>query len=486
METLPPVTLGAILFVSFLLIFILRRPMERFWVLSAEEAAQPRRQFFLDLALCLLAGWAAYAYNAAAFGFPISSGLTLVLGCAVVGFFLALDMALLREQGNIVAALSKAESKGPPERLYSMIRRFSLVALTTVLFVAVVIVMVISRDIVWLAGVEKTPETFAAATLSIAYEVLFIMAVLLLYVINLILSYAKNINLLFKNETGVLERVSRGDLTQMVPVATRDEFGVIAGHTNTMIHGLKHRIQLISALKLAEEVQQNLLPRRPPRAAGLDIAGTSIYCDETGGDYFDYFNLPAGRLGIVVADVSDHGVGAALHMTTARAFVYAGIRKYAGPAQMLHEINGFLARDTARTGYFMTMLFLEIETAAKSLRWVRAGHEPALLFDPAGQEFQTLAGDGLALGVEPDFLFVESVHRGWTPGSILFAGTDGINETRNRQGEMYGFDRLRDVIRTHADKPAEDIKQAVIASLRAFRGDACQEDDITLIIVKLA
>jgi sigma-B regulation protein RsbU (phosphoserine phosphatase) len=105
-----------------------------------------------------------------------------------------------------------------------------------------------------------------------------------------------------------------------VPVATRDEFGQIARHTNTKIEGLRHRQQLISAHKLAEEVQLTQLPAGPPKVPGLDLAGTSIYCNETGGDYFDYILLPEGRLGIVVADVSGHGIDAALFMASARPF----------------------------------------------------------------------------------------------------------------------------------------------------------------------
>ncbi|MBW2540443.1 MAG: stage II sporulation protein E, partial [Deltaproteobacteria bacterium] len=143
---------------------------------------------------------------------------------------------------------------------------------------AVIIIVVISRDFAWLAGIEPNPTSLAQAQLSVMYEVLFIMAVLLGLVVNLIFSYSRNLKLLFENETDILERVSRGDLSRRVPVATNDEFGVIAGHTNTMIRGLKHRIKLLSALKMAEELQQNLLPQHPPAHPGLDVAGKIIYC----------------------------------------------------------------------------------------------------------------------------------------------------------------------------------------------------------------
>jgi sigma-B regulation protein RsbU (phosphoserine phosphatase) len=165
------------------------------------------------------------------------------------------------------------------------------------------------------------------------------MAVLLALVVNLIVSYSRNLRLLFNNETDVLERVSRGDLSRTVPVATRDEFGVIAGHTNSMIQGLRHRTKMITALKLAEEVQQNLLPVSAPDHPGLDLSGTSIYCDETGGDYYDFFKLPNNNLGVVVADASDHGVGSALLMTTARAFLISGVQHFRGPTGQEDDVT---------------------------------------------------------------------------------------------------------------------------------------------------
>ncbi|MFC1829804.1 PP2C family protein-serine/threonine phosphatase [Thermodesulfobacteriota bacterium] len=310
------------------------------------------------------------------------------------------------------------------------------------------------------------------------------MTVLLAMVVNLIVSYSKNLKMLFDNETHVLERVTQGDLTRLVPVATNDEFGVIAGHTNTMIHGLRHRIKLITALKLAEEVQQNLLPGEAPAYTGLDISGTSIYCDETGGDYYDYLRLPNGRLGVVVADASDHGVGAALFMSTARAFLIFGIRDFTGPARLLGDVNRFLTRDSAETGRFMSVFFLEIDAAAKTLRWVRAGHDPAIFFDPDQDKFVELTGEGMALGVVEEFQFTEYDHHGWRPGSIVVVGTDGIHETRNAKNEMFGHQRLNDVIRDHAGDPAETLRDAVIDALRSFRGDAPQEDDITLVVIK--
>jgi sigma-B regulation protein RsbU (phosphoserine phosphatase) len=486
MDSLPPVTLGVIISVPFAAAFFVRGWLERSMVLPAPPPAQPQRQLALDFCLVLAAGVAAMVYNRLAYDFPlVASGLKLVLGCAVAGFFIALDMALTRERTIIQSAMASALDHRPPKRLYSMTRKFSLFALTATVAVAGVIGLVISGDVSWLGKIEAEGITPGEARLSVVSEVFFVMAVLLAWVVNLVLSYSKNLKLLFNNETSVLERVTQGDLSMLVPVATNDEFGVIAGHTNLMIHGLRQRLKMITALRLAEELQQHFLPKRPPDNPGLQMSGTSVYCEETGGDYYDYLKLPHGRLGVVVADSADHGVGSALHMTTARAFLLFGVRDYSGPANLLTEVNRFLTRDSVETGRFMTMFFLEIDPANRTLRWVRAGHDPALLYDPGQDSFRELDGDGMALGVVEDLRFQDSGLQGWIPGSILIVGTDGLRETMNSEGEMFGRERLRDLIRRHADQSAEGIQKAVIESLHRFRGEVPQEDDLTLVVIRL-
>ena len=477
--------LGVIVFFGFLAALALRPYLQRTVVLTATDADQPKRQFFMDLTLCLLAAVLMMILNRMLLAVPLINGYAILFGCLILGFFLALDTALARERANIANAIAQQGLLSPPGRLYSMTRKFSLVAFTTAIFVTAVVVLVFARDIVWLSKIDQNAAALARAQWSVAKEMFFIMAVLLALVVNLIVSYSRNLRLLFNNETDVLERVSRGDLSRTVPVATRDEFGVIAGHTNTMIRGLRHRTKLITALKLAEEVQQNLLPVTAPDHPGLDLSGTSIYCDETGGDYYDFFKLPNNNLGVVVADASDHGVGSALLMTTARAFLISGVHNYQGPAKLAGEINQFLTRDSSKTSRFMSMFFLEINVNDKTLSWVRAGHEPALLYDPAQDSFKILMGEGLVLGVEADFRYRENIHQGWTTGSVLVVGTDGISETRNAKNEMFGLDRLKETMAHHSAASALAIQTAVIERLNQFRGETGQEDDVTLVVVKL-
>ena len=471
--------------ISFSIVLALSVPLRRHQVQHAQETSQPKRTFLLELGLCLLAGVLINTYNIISYPMPFTSTISMMIGCSVAGFFIGLDSALAQERQVIQEAMSSDRTLPLPERLFSMTRKFSFVALITTLFVAMVLAMVFARDVVWLTKIGQDEASIAHAQMSVTYEIFFIMTLLMILVGNLIISYSRNLKLLFNNETKVLEQVSQGNLTQKVPVATNDEFGLIAGHTNKMIDGLRHRIQLISGLKLAEELQQNLLPRHDPQVTGLDIAGISIYCDETGGDYYDYFSLPDDRLGIVVADASGHGVGAALHMTTVRAFLHFGIRNYQGPARLLSNVNTYVTRDSYQTGRFMSMFFLEIDAKNKSLRWVRAGHEPALFFEPANKSFAELNGEGMVLGVDATFKYDECSRTGWNSTDIILIGTDGIHETRDSTGEMFGQERLRDVIRQHADACAKVILEAVIDNLQEFRGKASQEDDVTLVVIKL-
>ena len=485
METLPPVTLGAIILGAFSAVLLIRRPIVRYFVEQAPFPEQPKRQLILDALLCLLAGVIGATFNTIVFDFPPASAISLLFGCFVMGFFIALEMALVRERKNIRFAFNSQESLPLSERLYPVTRKFSLVAVSTALFVTVVIALVISRDIVWLSQIEQTESALLDAQLSVSIEIFFIMAILLTMVINLIYSYSKNLKLLFQNETNVLEEVSQGDLSGFVPVATNDEFGLIASHTNDMIQGLRDRIRLISSLKLAEEVQRNLLPTQAPRIPGLDISGISIYCDETGGDYYDYLNLPGDRLGIVVADAADHGISAALQMATARAFLLSASQKNVGISGVIEDINRYLVRDSLHTGRFVSLFMLEIDPQRKSLCWVRAGHEPAFLFEPESNGFKQLSGEGIVLGVDEDYRFHSSTHHPWKSGSVIVIGTDGIHETHNEGGIMFGRDRLQKVIRRTHEEKAASIQSAILEDVQNFRGSAPQEDDITLVVVKL-
>lgn len=477
--------LGTILLAALAAAFGLRSWLQPMVVDQAEASARPKREFILDFTVIIVAGIGTALYNLAVYAFPIGSGVTLLFGFAVFGFFIALDMALAREHSGIQTAISAGTALPAPKRLYPMTRKFSIISIVSAVFIFGIIIMVISRDVAWYSEAMENQDSLAQVQMSIALEMVFIMSVLIALVINLIFSFSRNLKLLFQNETSVLEKVTNGDLSQSVPVATHDEFGVIAGHTNTMIEGLRHRLKLMASLQMAEEVQQNLLPQQSPSHEGLDIAGKSVYCDETGGDYYDYIQLSNGKLGVVVADAADHGVGAALYMTSARAFLLSNARHFPEPADLLMEVNRFLTRDSRDSGRFMSMFLAELDPSRRSLRWVRAGHEPAFFLDPSTRQFRELAGEGMVLGVDIDYRFKENAFDGWEPGSILYIGTDGVKDAQNEKGAMFGNERIKKIILENSGKTSEQICQALIRELTAFMGSASQADDITFVIVKM-
>jgi serine phosphatase RsbU (regulator of sigma subunit) len=242
------------------------------------------------------------------------------------------------------------------------------------------------------------------------------------------------------------------------------------------------------SLSLAMEVQQNLLPKANPKIDGLDIAGKSIYCDETGGDYFDFLevgNPEEGKIGVVVGDVSDHGIPSALLMATARALIRQRCSAFGRIDGVVSDVNRQLAADVKDSGRFMTLFYAEVERPSKVIRWVNAGHEPAMIYDPATDTFSDLnGGNSLALGVFEDTEFKEA-HREIAPGQIIVMATDGIWEARNPKGEMFGKDRIYKIIRQHASASANEIQDSILDSLRRFQKEAKLEDDLTLVVIKI-
>lgn len=286
-------------------------------------------------------------------------------------------------------------------------------------------------------------------------------------------------------------RLRDGDFTTRIDVYTNDERDELVHAFNEMAPRLKEQMRMTAALETARDVQMSLLPRTAPDIPGVDAAGAGVYSDETGGDYFDYFK-PNGvdSLLVSVGDVSGHGVSAALVMAGARAFLRSAVDQACADGRIkdlggaVSKMNRLLCRDTAEKAFFITMFCLEITGDGEKLRWVRCGHDPALVYDPSRDAFDEYGGEGMLLGVVPDLEWKSFDAPRPNPGGIVCIGTDGIWESRNADNEMYGKERLKDVIRAHRTDAAQGIVEAVFADVARFRGDFAQEDDVTLVIVK--
>ena len=306
---------------------------------------------------------------------------------------------------------------------------------------------------------------------------------------GLFLTYlvSRNLTLPFGEIIETLQGVRNGKFDKKIRVTSNDEIGYTGDVINEMTEGLKERDRIRQSLGIAMEVQQHLLPRHAPEIKGLDIAGQSIYCEETGGDYFDY--LPAGKKGqgkikIVVGDVSDHGIASALLMTTARAFLRQRASMTGNLNQIVGDVNRQISMDVEDSGRFMTLFLCEIDGQSKTIHWVNAGHDPTVIFDQSSGKFEELTGHALPLGVSEEAGYQESQSK-LAPGQIILIGTDGIWESQNTAGQMFGKERFRNVIRTHAGKSAKEILQAVIDEIDEFCHPLENEDDVTLVVVKV-
>jgi sigma-B regulation protein RsbU (phosphoserine phosphatase) len=282
-------------------------------------------------------------------------------------------------------------------------------------------------------------------------------------------------------------RLAKGDFSVRLKPRMKDERDQLVHAFNDIVPKIEEHMRMRNALGLAQEVQQSLLPQSDPSLPGFDIAGASIYCDETGGDYYDFIETNRdGQAGltVVVGDVSGHGVSSALLMATARALIMLRSSMPGEAAGIINDVNRYLSLDTAQTGNFMTFFYCELREREAEIRWVRAGHDPALVYDPSTDVFDELKGQGLALGLDDAFEY-DSFQRRINPEQIIMIGTDGIWEMRNKAGEMFGKEALMEIIRNNQAQSARQIVDAVTEAFERFRGDDAPEDDITMVVIKV-
>ncbi|MFC1857234.1 SpoIIE family protein phosphatase [Thermodesulfobacteriota bacterium] len=283
---------------------------------------------------------------------------------------------------------------------------------------------------------------------------------------------------------GAFRRLAQGDFSVRLNFRLNDERNLMVTTFNEIVPKLEEHLRMSTALGVAQEVQQSLLPKDDPTLQGFDISGTSVYCDETGGDYYDFIDIGQDRLAVVVGDVSGHGVSSALLMATARALVMQRASMPGKAARVINDVNKQLSLDSYHTGNFMTFFYCELTCTERKVCWVRAGHDPALLYDSNTGEFDELKGHGMALGVDYTFEYDE-FNRTLAPGQIVLIGTDGIWEMHNESGEMFGKVRLKEIIQMNASLTAKEIIAAIYDSLNRYRGTKQPEDDITMVVIKV-
>ncbi len=284
-----------------------------------------------------------------------------------------------------------------------------------------------------------------------------------------------------------LRRIGSGDLGNEVHLDQTPEFTQVSSEINKMVSGLRDRMNLRHSLALAMEVQQNLLPSASPTVERLDIAGHSTYCDETGGDYYDFLDvvgLSETTAAIAIGDVTGHGIAAAMLMATARGILHSRCGETGSLAELLTHMNKHLVKDVP-SSRFMTMLLMTIDAKLGEMRWASAGHDLPFVYDSVSDQFIEIEGGGVPLGVLDDYVYEEYLIGDVKSGQVYLASTDGVWETFDQEGRMFGKDRVREFLRKDAHRSAAEISELLRAELSDFRGEHTQDDDVPFVVVKV-
>lgn len=236
-------------------------------------------------------------------------------------------------------------------------------------------------------------------------------------------------------------------------------------------------------LEIARDIQRGLLPTHMPDVAGFDIAAMSRPADRTGGDYYDWQPLGDGRVVISLADVTGHGVGPALVTAACRAYVRATVDGSRSVQHVVARVNQLLS-DDLDDGRFVTFVMLEIDERSRRAVFLSAGHGPSLYLRGDSDEITSVLSQGVPLGLMPDPPMDDPVALEFGPGDVVAMFSDGFFEWANAQGELFGVERLRQVIHENRDEAAATIIQRMDEAARAFVGNRAQDDDMTAVVVR--
>ena len=296
-------------------------------------------------------------------------------------------------------------------------------------------------------------------------------------------------------------QVSRGDFSPQVPDLGKTEIGELGRNFNKMIQGLREwqRIKRMEIeLEKGREIQQDFLPKEIPDSPNWDIATSFFPAREVSGDFYDVFDLPGERLGLVIADVCDKGVGSALYMTLIRSL----IRVYAeqmlsdnskadadnaspGIAKREQEVvqltNSYLVRHHGDEGMFATLFFGVLDSISGQLVYINGGHEPLYVIGKDGVKAE-LPPTGPAVGLMADIDF-RAVQLQLGPGDLLLGLTDGVTEAQNSENEFFSRSRVKELLSAPVAS-SKELLERIQEQIFEFMGTAPRSDDVTMLAVQ--
>ena len=260
----------------------------------------------------------------------------------------------------------------------------------------------------------------------------------------------------------------------------------ITKHVRAALHEAELQAELERVnhdLGIAQSIQQGLLPSAAPKLDQFDVAGWNQPADQTGGDYFDWQQLPDGRLAISLGDATGHGIGPALVSTSCRAYARASV--LAGNEQngLLNRLNQLLADDLS-ANRFVTFVVVFLDPVGAEVKVLSAGHGPILYYQRTTDTIENLEAQGIPLGMIASVNYEHATERHLEPGDMLVLVTDGFYEWEDTEEQQFGMARLEAVIRESRDCSAQEVIGRLRAAVETFCKGTKQQDDLTAVIVK--
>jgi sigma-B regulation protein RsbU (phosphoserine phosphatase) len=242
------------------------------------------------------------------------------------------------------------------------------------------------------------------------------------------------------------------------------------------------RERLEHEIELARQIQKTFLPEHLPEFPGWELAATWLTARQVGGDCYDVIELPDGRLGLLIADVSDKGMAAALFMALTRTLVRAVVYETPSPAEVLRRINALIIPDN-RQDMFVTAVYGVLSLESGEFTYANAGHNPPVWVCRAGKTLESLRRTGAALGIIADFSIGErTISLGLDDLLLLY--TDGLTEAFSPEDDLYGEERLLEVLKTAETFPVRGVLDTIEASVKQFMGPLPSADDLTMLALK--
>lgn len=319
------------------------------------------------------------------------------------------------------------------------------------------------------------------------YFIYFAILMLVVFTVFSYLTFVKPLDVVLEQ----MEALIAGKPYKKIYTNRIDEIGVLAHFFNQVTKGfsevssdIKDRQRMIDELTIAASLQRDILPLSSPVISGLQVIAKNKPATEVGGDIFNFITSK-DKTYIYIGDVTGHGVAAALIMTMATSLISVFADSCNSAYEILVSVNRYIKRHVKRA-MFMTLVMLSWDAKTEKLTYVGAGHEHILVYHVDTGVCESILSGGVALGMVPDnSKLIKEQEINWSDGDFVVVYSDGITESRNVAGELYGLERLKNALVEFAPQySAEGVNYHIAQDVSSFAKGHIQDDDMSLIVIK--